>query len=418
MEVWDLYTKYREPMGRTHIRGQVIGEELFHITVHVWIRNSRGEYLMSQRASDRPLYPCLWECPGGSVLAGETSICGAVREVKEEVGIDLSPENGRLLFTKIRGVMDGVPYHDIKDVWLFDCNSEADLSRASTAEVSRCRFMKPDEIEKLIEAGECVPVLRYFPFAWKDGLLDSDCFGGITEKNEAAEPGDTAGVRGAAESGGTVRENEAVESGGAARVNASVEPEGIVGISGVGEPGSTVGVSSADRRKKANYRNIIGKTVSGKIDCPMGSRHPRHPEILYPVNYGYVEEILSCGSDSPEEKVSCGGDSLEGKISCGGDSLEEKVSCSGDSPEEKVSCGGDSLKGKILGGDGEAQDVYVLGMSGPAKRFTGHVAAVYHRFDDAEDKWIVTADGQDFTDDQILGEIYFQEQYYNGKLYR
>ena len=226
-------------------------------------------------------------------------------------------------------------------------------------------------------------MLRYFSFVWKDGLLDSDCFGGIIKKNEAAEPGDTAGVSGAAEPGGTVRENEAVE------------------------PGSTVSVSSADRRKKANYGNIIGKTVSGRIDRPTGSRHPRHPEILYPVNYGYVEEILSCGGDSPEEEVSCGSDSPEGKVTCGGDS-----------PEGKVSCGSDSLKGKILGGDGEEQDVYVLGMSGSAKRFTGRVTAVYHRFDDAEDKWIVTADGQDFTNDQILGEIYFQEQYFNGKLYR
>lgn len=37
------------------------------------------------------LLPLMWECVGGSVLRGESSVDGAVREVKEEVGIDLSP---------------------------------------------------------------------------------------------------------------------------------------------------------------------------------------------------------------------------------------------------------------------------------------------------------------------------------------
>lgn len=111
----------------------------------------------------RPLYPSLWECPGGSVLAGETSLNGAVREAREEVGIDLRPEEGRLLFTKIRGVIDGIHYHDIKDIWLFEYDGEPCLSEAETAEVSQCRFMAPDEIKELIGAGKCVPVLQYFP---------------------------------------------------------------------------------------------------------------------------------------------------------------------------------------------------------------------------------------------------------------
>lgn len=40
----------------------------------------------------------MWECVGGSVLAGEDSLTGAVREVKEEVGLELAPEQGILVF--------------------------------------------------------------------------------------------------------------------------------------------------------------------------------------------------------------------------------------------------------------------------------------------------------------------------------
>lgn len=53
MKKWDLYTKYREKTGEEHIRGEEIPEGLYHLVVHVWIRNSRGEYLLSRRAADR-----------------------------------------------------------------------------------------------------------------------------------------------------------------------------------------------------------------------------------------------------------------------------------------------------------------------------------------------------------------------------
>lgn len=44
--------------------------------VHVWLRNSKGEYLISQRSADRQTDSLMWECVGGSVLKGETSPAG------------------------------------------------------------------------------------------------------------------------------------------------------------------------------------------------------------------------------------------------------------------------------------------------------------------------------------------------------
>ena len=107
---------------------------------------------------------------------------------------------------------------------------------------------------------------------------------------------------------------------------------------------------------------MIGKTVKGKIDRPAGSRHPQYNDLVYPVNYGYVEGVP--------------------------------------------------------GGDGEDQDVYVLGADAPLKEFEGRVIAVYHRFDDAEDKWIVALDGEDRADDEILKAIDFQEKFFKGALIR
>ncbi|MBP3883982.1 MAG: inorganic pyrophosphatase [Olsenella sp.] len=109
-------------------------------------------------------------------------------------------------------------------------------------------------------------------------------------------------------------------------------------------------------------KDVIGSVVRGRIDRPLGSAHPRYPDTVYPVNYGYVEGVC--------------------------------------------------------GGDGEEQDVYVLGASGPLEEFVGTVIAVYHRHDDNEDKWIVSIDGSDYQDAEILEAIHFQEQFFHGELVR
>ena len=76
-------------------------------------------------------YPLMWECVGGSVVKGEDSLQGAIREAKEEVGVDLMPENGQVLFTKTRKIIEGKIFNDIMDVWLFDYDGEVDLGNAT-----------------------------------------------------------------------------------------------------------------------------------------------------------------------------------------------------------------------------------------------------------------------------------------------
>lgn len=157
MEQWDLYTKDRVKTGELHVRGDPLPEGRYHLVVHVWIRNEKGQYLISQRAASRPTFPLMWECVGGSVTAGEDSLTGALREVKEEVGLDLPPEDGRLVFSKVRGES-----HDILDVWLFEYDGPLALEKATTDEVAQCRWMDRQEIKALFDSGELVQTLAYF----------------------------------------------------------------------------------------------------------------------------------------------------------------------------------------------------------------------------------------------------------------
>ncbi|MGN0531519.1 MAG: inorganic pyrophosphatase [Eubacterium sp.] len=97
-------------------------------------------------------------------------------------------------------------------------------------------------------------------------------------------------------------------------------------------------------------------TVTVTIDRPMGSYHPEHKDLQYPINYGYIDGVIA--------------------------------------------------------GDGEEQDAYILGVDRPIESFTGKVIAVIHRQNDVEDKWVVAPEMLNFTVREIEEQVEFQEQYF------
>lgn len=161
-EIWDLYDENRELLGKDHVRGEQLPIGGYHLVVHVWIRNSKGEYLIAQRSANRPTFPLMWECVDGSVVKGEDSLQGVLREVKEEVGIDLLPEKGQVVLSDIKKIEFGKVVNKIVDVWLFDYDGEVDLGNATTDEVEQVDWMNREQIKELFEHNMFVETLEYF----------------------------------------------------------------------------------------------------------------------------------------------------------------------------------------------------------------------------------------------------------------
>ena len=161
-EIWDLYDENRELLGKDHVRGEQLPIDGYHLVVHVWIRNSNGEYLIAQRSANRPTFPLVWECVDGSVIKGEDSLQGALREVKEEVGVDLLPEKGHVILSDIKKIEFGKVVNKIVDVWLFEYDGEVDLSNATTDEVAQVAWMNRSQIKELFDANMFVDTLEYF----------------------------------------------------------------------------------------------------------------------------------------------------------------------------------------------------------------------------------------------------------------
>ena len=161
-EIWDLYDENRELLGKDHVRGEQLPIDGYHLVVHVWIRNSKGEYLIAQRTANRPTFPLVWECVDGSVIKGEDSLQGALREVKEEVGVDLLPKKGHVILSDIKKIEFGKVVNKIVDIWLFKYDGEVDLSNATTDEVAQVAWMNRSQIKELFDANMFVDTLEYF----------------------------------------------------------------------------------------------------------------------------------------------------------------------------------------------------------------------------------------------------------------
>ena len=107
-------------------------------------------------------------------------------------------------------------------------------------------------------------------------------------------------------------------------------------------------------------RKLIGTEVSVTVDRPLGSCHPQYEDLIYPVNYGYIEGIIAP--------------------------------------------------------DGEEQDAYILGLDVPLSSFRGIVVAVIERKDDKEDKLVVVPRGMTFSAEQIEALTDFQEKLFNSRV--
>ena len=161
MEVWDLYTADRKPSGKTIIRGETVPEGYYNLGVNIWRRNKEGKYLISQRSAIKKSYPLWWEPVGGGVVAGETSLEGALREVWEEVGIKANPEDMHLVFSEIGHWWSGVFQNEIADVYLLEIE-DYDASLAVSDEVAQSKWATKDEIKEMIDNKTFIPSYNYF----------------------------------------------------------------------------------------------------------------------------------------------------------------------------------------------------------------------------------------------------------------
>ena len=150
MEYWNLYDYQGRKKKKLAIRGTKLNNNDFHLVVNAWILNDKGEFLITQRSANKS-HPLMWECTGGSAIVGESSLEAAVREVKEELGIDV--DNDSAMFVgSTRRFYDSCP--DILHVWLFKINKEINEFKIQKEEVNDVMWAPKSKILQLFNEGK------------------------------------------------------------------------------------------------------------------------------------------------------------------------------------------------------------------------------------------------------------------------
>ena len=90
-ELIDILDDEGNYTGKRLMKSEAHKNGLFHPTVHIWFYNKEGEILIQQRAASKETYPLLWDVSvAGHIGAGEEIIPSAIREISEEIGLEVS----------------------------------------------------------------------------------------------------------------------------------------------------------------------------------------------------------------------------------------------------------------------------------------------------------------------------------------
>ena len=156
-EYWDIYDENRKKTGKIVERGVYEFEPgEYHIVVTGIILNSKNEILITKRAEHKK-FGLMWECNGGSVLAGETSLQGVIRELKEEVGVEFKKREAIFL----KEVKGGKKYPDFKDLWLFRRDVKKEEITFPDGEATDYKWVTIDEFMKMYNNKEIVPTVDF-----------------------------------------------------------------------------------------------------------------------------------------------------------------------------------------------------------------------------------------------------------------
>jgi 8-oxo-dGTP pyrophosphatase MutT (NUDIX family) len=154
MELWDILDENGEMTGKLHERGKPMAAGEYHLVVHVWIMNGAGEFLIAKRTANKS-YPNMWECVGGSAVAGDGSLATAAKEVKEELGIMLDPNKGGVFkrYKRNCSVCCGDNGGDFVDVWLFRQDFDINEVVLCPGETCGAMWAGVDKIYEMIDDG-------------------------------------------------------------------------------------------------------------------------------------------------------------------------------------------------------------------------------------------------------------------------
>lgn len=173
MELFDLYDVNRKPLGTTMVRGGAQPKNTYRLVVHICIFSTDGRMLCQKRVADKKVYPNLWDLScGGSVISGENSQEGAIRETMEELGIALPLDVVPALTVHFNYGFD--------DVYCVTMDVDVNNIKLQAEEVAEVKWLTKEQIHAMINDSLFIP----YAHEYIDYLFYCQNHRGLTDKEK------------------------------------------------------------------------------------------------------------------------------------------------------------------------------------------------------------------------------------------
>ena len=155
-EIFDIYTRDGEylwtaPKAVCHSKNP----GFYHKPARIWIINDKDKILVQKRAATKKHHPNMWDMPSAwHVIAGESIIDGAIRETREELGVETKKEDYKFICEYIADKA-----FEIAQVFLLKLNLEENEFKLQKEEVAEVKWLTYDEFKKLFYSKD---------FVWSD----------------------------------------------------------------------------------------------------------------------------------------------------------------------------------------------------------------------------------------------------------
>lgn len=154
-EYFDVLDENGEKTGRTKLRREVHRDGDWHRAVDVFVVKG-DEVLLQKRCATKDSYPDTWDLScGGHITAGEDSPETAVRELEEELGLKVRPEELEFVGSfkaSARPAPDFIN-NSFNDMYVLRTEAEISELRFQEEEISALKYVPIREFREMVRRG-------------------------------------------------------------------------------------------------------------------------------------------------------------------------------------------------------------------------------------------------------------------------
>ncbi len=153
-EYFDVLDENGNKTGKIKLRSEVHRDGDWHKGVHIWIINDKGEILLQRRCATKDSNPNMLDISSaGHLTAGDESLSGAIRELKEELNLDVKPEELQFIKTLKRNSKYTSTFinNEFDDLYILRTTKSIDDMKYQEEEISEIFFVPYKEFKNMVE---------------------------------------------------------------------------------------------------------------------------------------------------------------------------------------------------------------------------------------------------------------------------